>query len=118
MINNSQDNQLQLDHIAVQVEDLILSIEWYQKHLDAEVQYCDETWAMLKIGSVNLALTIPQEHPPHIAFEVSDLNAFPEGEIKRHRDGSTYVYFEDPSGNVIEYICWNLSCDKLGAEVI
>lgn len=97
---------MKLDHVAVQVEDLKLSIEWYQENLNAEIQYCDETWAMLKIGTTNLALTIPEQHPPHIAFEVKSLKEFPSGEIKHHRDGSAYLYVKDPSGNIVEYICW------------
>ena len=60
---------MKLDHIAIQVEDLPLSIKWYVDTLNAEIAYQDETWAMLKIGLTNLALTIPREHPPHIAFE-------------------------------------------------
>ena len=82
---------------------------WYQEKLNATINYCDETWAMLEIGNLKLALTIREQHPSHIAFEVSNLDAFPDGEIKYHRDGSAYLYTEDPAGNTVEYICWETS---------
>ena len=100
---------MNLDHVAIQVSDLKKSVEWYKEKMSAEVKYCDETWAMLRIGNLDLALTIPEQHPPHFAFEVENLCDFPDGEIKYHRDGSAYLYAADPDGNTIEYICWNTS---------
>ena len=61
---------------------------------------------MLQVGKTKLALTIPSQHPPHISFRINSLNEFPPGEIRYHRDGSAYLYTEDPAGNVIEYIHW------------
>ena len=96
---------MKLDHIAIQVEDINLSIEWYQeKFNNIEIQYSDATWAMILIGTTKLALTVADLHPPHIAFEIQNLSEFPTGEIKHHRDGSAYIYIKDPSGNIIEYI--------------
>lgn len=100
---------MKLDHVAIQVTDLTKSINWYQENLNAEIIYHDETWAMLDINGLKLALTIPEQHPPHIAFEVQNLKDLPAGEIKYHRDGSAYLYVEDPAGNIVEYICWNTS---------
>ena len=97
---------MKLDHVAIQVSNLKESVKWYQENLNAKINYCDETWAMLEIGTLKLALTLPHQHPPHVAFEVENLNDFPDGEIKYHRDGSAYLYVEDPTGNTIEYICW------------
>ena len=102
---------MKLDHIALQVENLKVSIEWYQTNLNANITYCDDTWAMLKIGELNLALTLPNEHPPHIAFTVNTPEEIPAKKIKTHRDGSLYTYIEDPSGNIIEYIAWPESSD-------
>ena len=97
---------MKLDHVAIQVKNLVQSIEWYQENLNAKINYQDETWAMLEIGDLKLALTLPYQHPPHVAFEVQNLKDFPPGEIKYHRDGSAYLYVEDPAGNIVEYICW------------
>lgn len=94
---------LKLDHIALNVQDLTRAIEWYQS-IGFKLNYQDDTWAMLELGSCRLALTIPSEHPPHIAFSVRSLEDFPEGEIMEHRDGSKYLYCKDSEGNTIEYI--------------
>ncbi len=95
-----------IDHIAIQVTNLVESVEWYVKNFDSKILYSDDTWAMLLIGDTKVALTLPEQHPPHIAIEVSDLSEFPcnNSEIKEHRDGSKYLYVNDPSGNIIEYI--------------
>tara|TARA_E500000178_G_C16860593_1_gene679533 strand:+ start:84 stop:413 length:330 start_codon:yes stop_codon:yes gene_type:complete len=99
---------MHFDHIAINVEDIKKSIEWYQVRLGAKIEYEDETWAMLKIGDIKLALTVSNQHPPHVAFCVKDKSEFPGplGKISAHRDGSVYQYVEDPSGNIIEYIYW------------
>ena len=95
-----------IDHIAVQVSNLKESVEWYLRSFNADLIYCDETWAMLEFGNTKLALTIPSQHPPHVAIQVSNISDFPcdAEEIREHRDGSKYLYVKDPSGNVIEYI--------------
>ena len=98
---------MNLDHVAIQVKNLKQSIEWYVSNLNLIVLYQDNTWAMLEaIDGTKIALTIPNEHPPHIAFQVDSFKSFPGREIKYHRDGSAYLYTKDPSGNIIEYICW------------
>ena len=99
---------MKLDHVAINVKEISSSVEWYRENHKAEILYQDDTWAMLLIGGVKLALTVATEHPPHIAFEVDSVDKFPPGEFKYHRDGSAYLYTKDPEGNVIEYICWNV----------
>ena len=54
-------------------------------------------------GGIKLALTVSTEHPSHIAFKVDSHDELIEN-IKVHRDGSCYVYKNDPFGNVIELI--------------
>ena len=98
---------MQLDHIAINVRNIEKASEWYQKNLNATVEYIDETWAMLDVGGTKLALTISRQHPPHFAFTLESLNDFPpDEEIRYHRDGSAYLYIEDPDGNTIEYVYW------------
>ena len=72
----------------------------------------DETWALLKIGSTRLALTLPTQHPPHIAFKVDKIEDIPSEDIKEHRDGSKYVYMKDSEDNTIEIIFWPKKWDK------
>ena len=94
-----------LDHIAIQVSDISKSVEWYKNNLKATVAYCDESWAMLEISGIKLALTLPEQHPPHWAIKITDPTCFPNNKkIGRHRDGSQFVYIKDPDGNYIEYV--------------
>ena len=99
---------MKLDHIAINSEDIKKSIQWYQKTLQTEVIYCDDTWALLDCNGLRIALISKSQHPPHFAITVPSLDHFPEPDkIKYHRDGSAYLYVQDPDGNTIEYICWN-----------
>lgn len=93
------------DHVAVNVRDVTRSVAWYREHLNATVVYQDDTWAFLEAGGVKIALTLPRQHPAHIAFDVGPEP--PEGFLasaKRHRDGSVSRYIVDPDGNAIEWI--------------
>ena len=56
-------NNLDLDHIAVNTNDIKESVSWYVDKFGAEIEYIDETWALLAIGKTKLALTIPDQHP-------------------------------------------------------
>lgn len=96
-----------IDHIAIQVNSIAESIKWYISRFGGNILYQDETWAMIDMGNVKLALTIPSQHPPHVAIEISSYDKFPQSKnVKTHRDGSLYMYEKDNSGNVIEYICY------------
>ncbi len=95
---------MKIDHIAINVSNIKTSSEWYKNNFGFTIEYIDETWAMLKCENTKLALTLPNQHPNHVAIEVSSLKDFPEGKIKYHRDGSAYLYRKDPDGNVVEYI--------------
>ena len=93
------------DHVALSVKDISASVEWYEDNFSAQVKYKDDTWAMLLIGHTCIALTLPDQHPSHVAFSVetfSDLGENPQV----HRDGSSYIYKSDPDGNTIELIYW------------
>ena len=99
---------MKIDHVAINVADIKKSVNWYVENMSAKVDYEDDTWAMLSIGDTKLALTIESQHPPHVAVCVEDIKDLGEGaEIKRHRDGSHYLYLEDPDGNVLEMIYWD-----------
>jgi len=99
---------MKIDHVAINVGDIKKSVNWYVENMSAKVDYEDDTWAMLSIGDAKLALTVKSQHPPHVAFRVEDIKDLGEGvEIRRHRDGSHYLYLEDPDGNVLEMIYWD-----------
>lgn len=96
---------MKCDHIALNVQDIARSVEWYCANTGAQVLYQDESWAFLEVGGFRLALTLPQQHPPHIAF---DIGPAPSEEFLRkarvHRDGSVSRYVVDPDGNAVEWI--------------
>ena len=93
------------DHVAVNVADIARSTSWYVETLGAKILYQDSTWAFLDANGVKLALTLPQQHPGHLAFDIGP-NPPPEflAKAKRHRDGSLSRYIVDPDGNAIEYV--------------
>jgi predicted lactoylglutathione lyase len=92
------------DHVAFQVKNIGTSIEYYSaKYDDVEIVYKDETWAMIQISNVRIALVLGDSHPPHIAI-TQKCPVHPDA--KRHRDNSYYIYDEDPDGNVIERLWW------------
>ena len=103
---------LKLDHVALNVQNLKRAIDWYCQR-GFIVTYQDDTWAMMQLGDFRLALTIPDQHPPHLAFKVKSLENMPDGEIKEHRDGSKYLYCKDSEGNVLEFIYWPKSQEDL-----
>ena len=91
-----------IDHIALQVNDVRESVDWYVDNYGCGIIYCDDTWAMLQFDNIKLALVVEDQHPYHIAFSVDEMEW--EDHIMEHRDGSVSKYIQDPSGNKIEII--------------
>ncbi len=91
-----------LHHIAVLTHNLKESLRWYRDHFRCEVVYEDDTWAMIQFANVQLALVVPEQHPPHLGFMVPNAERF--GPMKTHRDGTQSTYIADPSGNVVEML--------------
>jgi catechol 2,3-dioxygenase-like lactoylglutathione lyase family enzyme len=87
-----------IDHIAIVVNDIKESVAYYVDNHNCMILHCDESWGYLQFDNIKLALVLKDEHPPHIAFEVDEV------EGKTHRDGSVSKYIDDPSGNKIELI--------------
>lgn len=101
----------ELDHIAIQTDDIEAGVEFYVQKFNAHVLYADATWAFMKVGQGKVALVTPAQHPAHIALRVDqstlDTMAAHAGKpIDRHRDGTIGIYVNDPSGNVVELICY------------
>lgn len=93
---------MKLHHIALVVDDIEAAAKWYVEILDAKITYQDQSWALLSIENASIALVLPSQHPPHVAFE--DLEAEKYGELTTHRDGTASVYVQDPFGNTIEFL--------------
>lgn len=89
-----------IEHVAISVRDVAQAVAWYTSSFNCTVTYQDATWAMLKFDNLELALVIPQQHPPHIAFTSPDAGRF--GELRTHRDGTRSTYVKDPDGNAVE----------------
>ena len=91
-----------LHHIAIAVPNIEKALDWYRERLDVETAYVDESWALLRFENIALALVLPDQHPPHIAIERPDADAY--GPLTPHRDGTASVYIEDPWGNSVEFL--------------
>ncbi|MCA9033610.1 MAG: VOC family protein [Planctomycetaceae bacterium] len=89
-----------LHHIAISVPNIAEAVDWYTSTFRCEIAYQDETWAFLKFANLHVALVIPDQHPPHIAFVTPKAGSF--GELKTHRDGTRSLYISDVGGNAVE----------------
>jgi len=96
---------VKFDHVAINVADIARSVDWYRESVNAEVIYQDATWAFLRVNGTKLALTVKDQHPAHIAFDVGPTppESFFKG-AKTHRDGTVSKYVSDPDGNAVEWI--------------
>ena len=92
----------EIHHVAIAVSNVLKAVEWYTKHFRCDIEYHDETWALLVFGNTRLALVIPEQHPPHIGFIHPQAESF--GELKLHRDGTRSCYVADPAGNAVEVL--------------
>jgi catechol 2,3-dioxygenase-like lactoylglutathione lyase family enzyme len=90
-----------LHHAALRVKDVKEAVDWYTERFRCEVEYQDETWAMLAFENVRLAFVLQEQHPPHIAI-LGDPEKY--GNAKMHRDGTSSVYVKDPDGNNVEIL--------------
>lgn len=104
-----------VDHIAVLVEDLEISREWYEETLGAEVVFTDHKYVRMKLENVNIAIIDKRYYQhPHFAVLVHDYGDLPSnlGEIVHHRDGTTGCYVKDPDGNMVEFIHYSDECKE------
>ena len=99
---------MKFDHVAIKSSDIQRSVAWYTKNFKCNIEYQDDTWALLNIAGSKVAIVTKGHHPPHIAFQVESYLKFPCNleKVKTHRDGSSYYYGSDPDGNVIEWVAY------------
>ena len=99
----NKNNTLSLiDHLAIVVNDVSKSVEYYSKNFVCNVKFEDDTWSLLEFQNINLALVTQEEHPNH--FAVVDENLSKNSNMKYHRDGIGYIYSQDLDNNFIEII--------------
>ena len=87
-------------HVAIAVNDVAAAVAWYTSTFRCSVSYRDATWALLDFDNLHLALVIPGQHPPHVAFTSPKAEAF--GALETHRDGTRSTYVKDSAGNSVE----------------
>ena len=102
---------MRLDHVAVPAADIEKSAKWYTDQFGATVLYQDKTWAFLQVGGNKIALVTPGQHPPHMAFSVTEEQLAEASQttgipVDKHRDGTKGIYMQDPHGNAVELICY------------
>ena len=99
-VHGTPDNLDRIEHVAIAVADVPSAVEWYTANFRCAVAYQDATWALLDFDNLKLALVIPEQHPPHVAFASPRAEKF--GELTTRRDGTRSIYVRDPSGNSVE----------------
>jgi len=104
-----------IDHIAILVEDLEKSQQWYEKNCHAELVFSDYKYKRMKMNNTTIAL-IDKNHYEyaHIGIIVEKYSDLPSslGQLQKHRDGTTGCYVKDPDGNVVEFIYYDEKCKK------
>jgi hypothetical protein len=103
---------VQFDHVAQQVPDIAEAVEWQLRTVPGStVLHRDPTWALVESGGVRLAFVLADQHPPHLAFRVSDeelerLAAANGATIATHRDATRSIYLEGPGSLATEIISY------------
>ena len=105
---------MNVDHIAILVEDLDVSQEWYEKNCGATLIFKDHKYRRMKMSNTTIALISKYHYDhAHIGLLVCDYDNLPtNGEVVKHRDGTTGCYIFDPDGNMVEFIHYNEDCKK------
>ena len=91
------------------------------------ILFQDETWALLEMNDIKLALVTPGQHEPHLAVKVDSEEELKElyqvkqedsecTPINTHRDGSVYFYQKAIDNIVIEWIFYPDSDNYISYE--
>jgi len=108
-------SKVKFDHVALHTtkEKMKESVAWYTQFLDGKVLHQDDSWSLIEGSGVKVALIIPEQHPPHVGFEITVekyRSLKKKGrKFKLHRDGSESIYIVDPNGNNLEMVFWRNS---------
>jgi catechol 2,3-dioxygenase-like lactoylglutathione lyase family enzyme len=103
MTNNCENSQFDsVDHVALQVHDLDLAVNWYVSSFRCEVLMRTSTQAVLQFSNIKVVLVLPSQQQSHLAFNRLDAGSF--GELHPHLEGQLATAVADPSGNIIELV--------------
>ena len=91
-----------IDHIAIQVDNIQESLNWYLNNFKCKKIYSDRTWAFIEFNNIKLALVDKKQNPNH--FAIIDTKIILDVNSKKHRDGSISKYINDIDNNKIELI--------------
>jgi catechol 2,3-dioxygenase-like lactoylglutathione lyase family enzyme len=91
-----------IEHFAINVKNIDLSVKWYQSSFKCNVVKQTETFALLQFANIKLALSLPSQQPGHLAFLRKDADTF--GELRLQADDSLSTFLADPTGNMVEII--------------
>jgi hypothetical protein len=103
---------MQFDHVAHQVQDIAHAVDWWREIIPGtKVLYQDDSWAMIEAGGVKIAFVLPDQHPDHMAWRVSNAELEELADrfdlaIHSHRDGSRSFYLEAPGRQPIEIVAY------------
>ena len=97
-----KERAVKIHHTEICVDDIGRAIDWYCEKLSFEIEYQDNSWALLSFESARVALVLPEQHPPHLAFESKNASKF--AKLTKHRDGIASIYINDLFGNTIELL--------------
>ena len=91
-----------IDHIAVNVSDIVRAVKWYQSSFRCELVFQDKSQAVLQFANVRLQLVLPSMDPPHLAFVRDDAGKL--GELRERADSRFTTFIADSTGNMVEII--------------
>ena len=111
---------MKIDHVAILVEDLDESQEWYEKNCSAKLIFKDHKYRRMQMQNTTIALISKYHYDhAHIGLLVENYEDLPsdKGHVVQHRDGTTGCYVYDPDGNVVEFIHYNNNCkNEMGID--
>ena len=107
-----------VDHIGIRVSDLDLAQQWYEKNLDAKLEFKDQYYRRMLLNNTTLALIDENRYPDnHIGVLIENFKDLPNvGTRIEHRDGTVGVYVKDPFGYTVEYIWYSEKAKQILME--
>lgn len=109
---------MRFDHVAQQVPDIAEAVAWQLEAVPgSHVLHQDPSWALVESAGVRLAFVLPDQHPPHVAYRVSEaelerLADAHEASIAVHRDATRSFYLQGPGTLQTEIISYPEPVEK------
>lgn len=96
------DDLQRVDHITLAVANIEATLRWYTTSFNCRVVRQDATYAEIEFENLTIALSLPSQESPHLAFVRPDAQTF--GRLAPARDGRMSLYVSDPAGNLVELL--------------